>query len=241
MWALGFLVAVLAYFMIVNLTAKAMSVAAGRTLWAIAVALPLSFPFWHYLYPSYQEFQRLCASDNRYVVSKVAEVDFVYSESCYQGFLLSKEKAFKGYECMASRNELPDGYPEARTLFRFARNEVSNSPACVADCAPSSEFIWEKKCHKSCYSGVPIAAAEFPFAFSGSNVVLQDGRLRKIQKSMVGPANETLVTALDYVYYPYGHGFAKIFGMASGEAPTKSCTKVFNISLHDFLKPRSNP
>jgi len=44
----------------------------------------------------------------------------------------------------------------------------------------------------------------------------------------------------EYRYYPYGNGFAKIFGLASGTAPSLSCEYENGIYRFNFLKPASS-
>jgi hypothetical protein len=44
----------------------------------------------------------------------------------------------------------------------------------------------------------------------------------------------------DYTYYPYGNGWAKILGMASGSAPAMSCkTQFVPMDLRDAYRPRT--
>ena len=45
-----------------------------------------------------------------------------------------------------------------------------------------------------------------------------------------------------YTYYPYGDGWAKVLGAASGSAPSMSCsTPDKNWNLLDMYKPRASP
>lgn len=238
MWALGFLVAVIGYFLFVGLVSRLLPAKYGLCLKLAAVAIPLSFPFWYFLYPSYHVFLQLCSLDDRYVVAKTEMVDFVYSDSgCYHGFKTIDGTSFLGYECEHWRGQTPDSYPRTKRLYRFTRAENFNSASCENACKSTSLSEWEKHCQNDCFIGTEIQQLSFKYKTTYTSTAIDGDKLIRIRTAKVAPSGEDMAIMLDYVYFPFGNGWAQILGLSSGSAPTKTCEKKFDINRYDFLKP----
>lgn len=240
MWALGFLVVVLVYFLFVGVVSRLLPGNYGLYLKMAAVGFPLSFPFWHFLYPSYHEFRQLCSREDRYFVAKIEKVDFLYSDSgCYHGFKVIKGTSFSGYECEHWRGETPDSYPRTKHLYRFTPAENINSVSCKKACDSPSLSEWETYCQSVCFIGTEIQRPSFMYGTTSTSIAIVEDRLIKNRHAKVAPNGEDMAVVLDYVYYPFGNGWAKILGLSSGSAPTQSCEKKFDLYTYDFLRPIS--
>ena len=102
------------------------------------IAIPVSFPFWHYLYPSYYTFQELCNSPECYVVRKVVEVDFLNEDGCWRAFKKSQNRAFKGFEC-AWQVTYPAVIVQGdKPYARFVRGDNWDTPACQDPCVKAN-------------------------------------------------------------------------------------------------------
>lgn len=240
MWALGFLLVILVYFLFIGVVSRLLPASYGLYLKLAAVGIPLSFPFWHFLYPSYHEFLQLCSRDDRYVVAKTETVDFVYSDSgCYHGFKTIEGTSFLGYECEHWRGQTPDSYPRTKRLYRFTRAENFDSASCENACKSPSLSEWEKHCQNGCFIGTEIHEPSFKYESTYTSTGIVGDKLIRIRQAKVAPNGEDMAILLDYVYYPFGNGWATILGLSSGSAPTQSCEKKFDIYRYDFLKPIS--
>jgi len=239
MWALGFLAVIFLYFSIIRLITRQLSADSARLFWLVSIGIPVSFPFWHFLYPSYHEFQKLCNSENRYVIAKTENVDFVYSDSgCHLGFSTINGKPFKGYECEHWEGLPPTtDYSRPKKYFRFTYGANWISSDCQKYCKSPSLIAWEKNCQATCFNATEISEPSFKYESTYESTPIIADRLIQTRHAKVNRAHEDMTVLLNYVYYPYGNGFAKILGLASGSAPTISCEKNFTIELNDFLKP----
>lgn len=241
MFALGFLVVIGILLLVLGGVAGLFPTKLRFYFVAAVIAIPVSFPFWHYLYPSYQTFQDLCASADRYVIKKIKQVDFAYAESCYAAYSLTKDRPFKGYECPYRLEANPQA--TEKVYARFSRGANWSSPTCQAQCVQRDFYAsWEKSCQEACFEATQISQPSFLYKSTFSIVPLVVDRLIEHRTQMFGETGEELATSRNYFYYPYGNGLAKILGLASGDAPTKSCgTPNKNIWSLDFLKPIAPP
>jgi hypothetical protein len=229
MFALGFLLALAVALGVIYFLTRIFPPKARPYVWLSVVAIAVSFPFWHYLYPSYREFVALCARSDLYVEMKTVEVDYAYFDGgSFYAYRQLGTRGFKGFEI--KQGQL--GY------FRYSRNSNWASPACQRDCANPGSFIWEKTCEVNCLTKTPILEPEFKLESNYSTTVLVDGRLVQQRSAMLAPSGEELAVNRCYVYYPYGTGVAKILGMASGEPPKLNCRAEKNIWTLEFIRPR---
>ncbi len=229
MFGLGFLLVFALALLAIHFLTRIFPPKARPYAWLAVVALTVSFPFWHYLYPSYREFMELCERPDRYVLLKTIDVDYVYDDGgSFWAYRRNDGHGFKGFEIKQGRL----GY------FRYSRNESWASPVCQRDCSNPSVFVWEKTCEVNCLTKTAIPTPEFEYSSSYARTVLLEGRLVRQRSAMLTPSGEELAAALNYTYYPYGNGFAKVLGAASGEAPTLSCRTQKTVEPQGFIRPR---
>jgi hypothetical protein len=229
MFAIGFLLALVVALSAIHFLMRILPPKARLYAWLFVVTLAGSFPFWHYLYPSYREFVGLCTRADLYVVTKTAEVDYAYSGSgSFSAYRQFDSRGFKGFEIKQGRL----GY------FRYSRADNWASDACQRDCADPSMFMWEKTCEVNCLTKTPILAPEFEFKSDFLTTGLIEGRLVQQRSVILAPSGEELATERSYIYYPYGTGAARILGMASGDPPKLSCRAEKSIWTLDFIRPK---
>ena len=229
MFALGFLLALAVALGVIYFLTRIFPPKARPYVWLSVVAIAVSFPFWHYLYPSYREFVALCARSDHYVVMKAVEVDYPYYDgSSFAAYRQLGRRGFKGFEIKQGRL----GY------FRYSRSNNWASPSCQRDCADPSMFVWEKTCEVNCLTKTPILEPEFKLESNYSTTELVEGRLVQLRSAALAPSGEELAVARNYIYYPYGSGGARILGMASGEPPKLNCGAERSIWMLEFIRPR---
>ena len=229
MFAFGFLLALVVALSAIHFLTRIFPPRARPYVWLSVVALAVSFPFWHYLYPSYREFVSLCARADLYAVTKTVEVDYAYSDgSSFSAYRQLDSRGFKGFEI--KQGSL--GY------FRYLRSDNWASHVCQRDCANPSVFVWEKTCEVNCLTKTPILAPEFEFKSNFSTTELVKGRLAQQRSAVLAPSGEELAAERSYIYYPYGTGAARILGMASGDPPKLSCRAEKSIWTLDFIRPK---
>jgi hypothetical protein len=229
MFAIGFLIAFAVALGLIYVLTLVFPPRARPYVWLSVLALAVSLPFWHYLYPSYRQFLDLCARPDLYVVTKTVEVDYPYSSgSSFSSYRQFDSRGFKGFE--VKQGQLG--------FFRYLRNENWASPSCQRDCANPSVFVWEKTCEANCLTKAPIQALEFEFKSNTSITELVKGRLVQQRSAVISPSGEELAAASSYTYYPYGTGAARILGMASGDPPKLTCRAEKSIWALEFIRPR---
>lgn len=229
MFSIGFLLLLAIAIIAINLFTRTFPLKVRPYVWPAVVAFAVSFPFWHYLYPSYREFLALCERSDRYVLLKTVDVDYAYSDSGSFGTYHQHEgRGFKGFDIR--RGEL--GY------VRYTRNENWDSLACQRDCANPSSFVWEKTCEVNCFTKTAIHAPEFEYKSSFTTKELVKERLVQQRSAMLTMYGEELSVTLNYIYYPYGTGFATVLGMASGSPPKLTCRTNKDGEMQEFMKPR---
>lgn len=229
MFAIGFLLALAVALSVIHFLTRILPPKARPYAWFFIVALAVSFPFWHYLYPSYREFVGLCTRADLYAVTKTLEVDYAYSDgNSFSAYRQFDSRGFKGFEIKQGRL----GY------FRYVRADNWASDACQRDCADPSVFVWEKTCEVNCLTKTSIPAPEFEFKSDFSTTELIERRLVQQRSVVLAPSGEELAIERSYIYYPYGTGAARILGMASGDPPKLSCRAKKSIWTLDFIRPR---
>ncbi|TAE33767.1 MAG: hypothetical protein EAZ92_00360 [Candidatus Kapaibacterium sp.] len=238
MFFFGFLIAFAILVFIISLLTKLLPEKLRSKFVMIVIAIPITFPFWHYVYPSYYTFQELCASPERYVVRKVVEVDFLNEDGCWRAFKKSESRAFKGFECPWHVESPPVIVQGVKPYARFVRGDNWDTPVCQDQCVKANyNSGWERECLSVCFKATHMPEPSFKYEVIFGDKQLVEDRLFERLIQFVDSNREELATLKDYTYYPYGNGFAKILGLASGSAPTTSCEKRFDIFELDFLKP----
>jgi len=231
MFAIGFLLALAVALSVIHLLIRIFPARARPYLWLSVVALGVSLPFWHYVYPSYWKFVGLCERSDLYVVMKSVEVDYPYFDGdIFWAYGRLGTRGFKGFDVKEGRL----GY------FRYSQSDNWTSSSCQRDCANPSVFVWEKTCKVSCLNKTAIQAPEFELRSNHSTSELVEGRLVQQRSAVVAPSGEELAVNRSYIYYPYGTGAARILGMASGEPPKLSCHAEKSIWSLEFIRPRAS-
>lgn len=239
MFGLGFLFLVALYFLGIGFVSKVMPGKVKKYFIAVAFLLPITYPYWYLAYPSYQGFQSLCGAPDRYVILKTQDVAYVYSDSgCHHAYKITKDRAFKGYECEMSRktDRGSDGYE--KKLFRYSRNNNWNSPSCQDECVKRGYYAnWEEICQAQCFNETEISAPSFKYESSSIDTAIIPGRLIETRQAKTNEKGEDLAVLKNYTYYPYGKGWATILGGASGSPPSMQCKKKYDLYRYDFLIP----
>ncbi len=234
MWLIGFAFLIMIYVVISFAICK---IAGGRfrtLLIIIFCIVPFLLPFSFYLNPSYYEFENLCNNTNRYKIAKL-EVDYVPPFSgCKGTFEVMNSKNYKGFECNYFQGKAYES-PYTKSLHRFTPNEKWNSNECQEACFRGQPHAWEETCLDVCFNKTPITnkLEIYEFKFNNSDVV--KNRISMRESYVVNGKNEVVTRAVNYIYYLYGNGAARILGGASGDAPTISCKVEYDIFNLDFL------
>jgi hypothetical protein len=228
MFGIGFLLALAVALGVIHFLTLIFPAKVRPYVWLSAVALAVSFPFWHYAYPSYREFVALCGRADLYAVMKTVEVDYPYFDGgSFAAYRQLGTRGFKGFDVKQGRL----GY------FRYTRSDNWESPACRRDCENPSVFVWEETCEVSCFTKTPIPAPELELKSSYSTTEIVERRLVYQRSAVLAPSGEELAAERSYIYYPYGTGAARILGMASGEPPKLSCRAERSIWSLEFIRP----
>jgi len=239
-WALGLLILTLLYLAAAGLLARLLPTVAKIVFCLIALGVPISLPYWYLFYPSFGEFERLCASDDRRVVKHTKKLDFLYSQSCYGAFHHSKDRAFKGYECEYWPRTQPRLSAGEVHYFRFTRGRNWGTAICQSECANRGYYHgWEDYCLAECFDGTEISEPSFKYEPVQSVTSIVDGRLVRTRTAIVNDNLGEMVVSNEYTYFPYGDGFARVLGMSSGSAPTLTCERKANTYGLEFLEPNS--
>lgn len=77
---------------------------------------------------------------------------------------------------------------------------------------------------------------EYKYEYVQEELVIN--RLFAWRKFLVHPELGVLAKVTDYRYYPYGNGWAKVFGLSSGTAPHRLCKDKLQLDLDKVF---SNP
>jgi hypothetical protein len=229
MFGIGFLLLLAVVVGIVRMLTRGLSPRAKLAVWLGLAAFAGSVPFWHHAYPSYRQYLALCARPDLYSVTKTVEVDYPYVDGdSFAAYNQVVPRGFKGFDL--KRGDL--GY------FRYSKKEGWSSAACQRDCADPSEAVWERTCKVNCLTSVHISEPEFKTRVESSIKELVEGRIVEQRGDVLGPSGEGLAVQHWYSYLPYGNGWGKILGAASGSAPALTCRPEKSIFSLEFLRPR---
>ena len=226
MWGLGFLLLIGIFVVLITLLLHQIPAKARPILTFLSVLIPVSFPFWYHIYPSYGEFQSLCQSDDRIRVIKIVPVDVVHEDSgCYNGIEALKKHNYKGFTCQHGA---------------YQRGASWNTEQCQNDCPPQRDSIYsvQQKCIKHCldeYYNYPKEFVHFTHDYNYKRTELIKGRLIQNERSLVTDKFGVMATSINYRYYQYGNGFAKILGLSSGTAPSIECPTKVKINVRSIF------
>lgn len=242
MFALGFLLAIVVVATALTVVSKAVPAGKPRVMFVVCVLGAIAiYPFFYNVTPSYRFFLELCESLDRTQIVKRQPVDYVlfeggYSSDCTKGPAFISDRAYLGFDCLRADKA-------GRVLVRYTKNSS-----------------WRDTCGIECFDLMLIGSPEGPYEWKhrqgvadGQNLlVTYDGtRANGFIKNEAPDTNlffsdrvlwsngEEVARARNYTYRQYGNGWAKILGLASGSAPSKSCRVRFApLDVRDVFPPK---
>jgi uncharacterized membrane protein YgdD (TMEM256/DUF423 family) len=230
MGAIGFLLACALAFFAIRMLVRPMKPVYRACVWLLVLGFAVSLPFCYLLFPSYRQFLALCERPDRQVIQKTVEVAHLYvGGGSFAAHALSERLGFQSFEIKRDRGQ--PGY------FRFTHGDDWATPACRSGCASPQLLEWEARCESNCYTKTVIAAPTWEYGFAQATVTLVEGRLIRTSDTALSPSGEVLASAVNYLYHPYGNGWAKVLGLASGSAPSMACAGKAGVWGLEFLRP----
>lgn len=225
MFALGFLLLVIGFFAVIALVSKAVPAGLPRAAFVLVVLSGIAaYPFLYKLSPSYHTFLRLCAQPDRLQIVRRQPVDFIFLEwgfatDCSKGPAIVDGRPYLGFDCLRAEQ----GGPK---LYRYTKSSA-----------------WQRGCGLPCFEAMPLERAEASYSseyrsgyLDGDKPVVTFFR-GIVNKELAGQkfffqdkvlwSSGEMAYAREYSYNQYGNGWAKILGMASGSAPSLSCSERF--------------
>ena len=161
-------------------------------------------------------------------------IEWGYATDCTKGPGFVDGYSYAGFDCKFRSND-------DKGLYRYAKTPTWHS-GCGLECFERSSLQKPESAYSS----------EDRYGYmEGKNAILTDGygvargSSSRDDKKLV--FHDRLLVddgvmsfGRDYTYYPYGNGWAKILGLASGSAPAMSCkTQFVPMDLRDAYKPRA--
>jgi len=201
-------------------------------VWLVMFSCTAAYPFAHKLYPSYRQFQALCASPDRFVVHQVVPVRSVYvgSDTPFHALSFGLKHGFASVDIKQGKL----GY------FRLTTNEKWDTPECRNACSTSSVLAWEKSCLPSCIAKTSIVAAEFETKYDYEVRDLIAKTLRESRMVFTAPDGGVLVTSKAYTYFPYGTTWAAALGAGSGTPPSRKCDHDARLLDRPYIRPKGD-
>jgi hypothetical protein len=161
-------------------------------------------------------------------------IEWGYATDCTRGPAFVDGHGYAGFDCKFRGNG-------GKGLYRYTKMPTWYS-GCGLECFERSSL----ETPESAYS------SEDRYGYmDGTNAIFTDGygiakggSFRDDRKLVFHDRllvdGGVLAFGRDYTYYPYGNGWAKILGMASGSAPAMSCkTQFVPMDLRDAYRPRT--
>jgi hypothetical protein len=243
MFALGLLIAICAFAFTLNAVSKLFPHPKQRTTFFLfALGGLAASPFIYLISPSYGRFIELCKESDRYKVIQTKEVDFLYLDwgspsDCRTGPQLIAQHAYLGFDCVQWVNK-------NKELFRYTKKAANQHKGCGLECFYVAPQVNAEAEYRSGYRSGFVDGDNILLTYADGDVQNRDLIPTDLQFSdrlLLDDAGNTMATARTYTYYPYGNGWAKILGLASGSAPTKSCkVPTEQIDPRDVYPSKSN-
>ena len=213
----------------------------GKALFLLVVVGTVSIYPWAYKFSaSHAQFLALCEQPERYQVLQTRQVDVVYldrdlGQDCQAGPGLLSRLPYAGFDC-AGR----DAQNKPATLRHLKKADwaVGCGIGCFdATVVPSPE-VSVTRGHRQGYltGAIPIVTYDRGRlgAFEPSDAKL------KFADTLILDSGTVMAYTRSYTYYPYGNGWAKLLGAASGSAPSQRCkTDHLQWNVLDVYKPRA--
>lgn len=234
MFGLGFLIIVTLYLAIPLLIWKYFKGLTKKFGVIILLLLPLIPIFYFYFFSSYSKFRSLCNGSNRYIVNSI-DVDYIPPFSgCKNGFDVMVSKNYKGFECESYQGKANE-FPRSFSLYQFIPNEHWNLDECKHACFKGQPYAWEETCLDVCFSKIPISVSSAELEFKSGHSNSPTSRIGLKTNYVINKQKKTIASAINYEYYIFGNGVAKVLGGGSGDAPRLKCEKEYSVFDLDFL------
>lgn len=205
----------------------------------VVLGVLTGYPFAYKLSSSYSKFLELCDSPTRYQVLRTRTVDYIFLDrntgsDCKAGPKYIESLPFAGFDCIA---------PNTRTttaVFRYTKKKDWKK-GCGLECFESNvqgvpEAKYERGHRQGYIEGITTTVTYDQTGFRGHEST--GNKLRFIDTLLLDTGTEMAFTR-NYIYYPYGSGWATILGAASGSAPSFYCKVPFvSWDLRDIYKAR---
>jgi hypothetical protein len=220
------------------------------------------YPFAYRYSDSYAQFLALCDLPDRYKVVSTKRVDFIFLDrelgaDCRAGPSVMGALPYSGFDCVAP------GPGTTTAVFRYAK-KASWQAGCGLDCFDSSVIgVPEHRYvsgHRQGYISRSVVTVTYETGRSGGENIPSGEKLRfsdtllletntekgSLQSDLRklgqvgGETGTEMAFTRAYTYYPYGSGWARILGAASGSAPTIQCRlPSVQWKLTDVYTPRA--
>lgn len=243
MFGIGFIFILFIFTVILYRVSKLFVSWQGKLFFVILVFGSLgAYPYAYKLSPSYSKFLELCDNSNRYQVLNTKLVNYIYLDrnlgaDCMGGPSFIKNTSFIGFDCEG---------PNTRTTtatFRYTKKPNWN-PSCGIECFDSNILNVPEAKYKVGYRQGYITGNITTVTYdpSGAHGQESSGDKLRFSDSLLLDNGTEMAFTRNYIYYPYGDGWAKILGAASGSAPSKYCkVQSVNWDIRDVYKPLAKP
>jgi hypothetical protein len=239
MFGLGLLViSALGIVAVLWATSRFRSMKLNVSFLAIVVGGLAFYPYAYRFSTSYASFQALCELPDRYQVIRTKPVDFVFltrdeGSDCKAGPTVISRLPYAGFDCIGPTSAKTTG------IFRFTKHQDWRE-GCGLDCFDSTTIDRSEVNYRTAYRQGYVSGAKRTINYGNGLVnTPDDEKLRFFDTVMLDADNEMAFTR-SYTYYPYGNGWAKLLGAASGSAPSMSCrNNSMRWNVLDVYKPRA--
>jgi hypothetical protein len=224
MFAIGLLLVVGIFILLLFLSSRVFPVGRFRTSYVLAVVGILAvYPFAHLFTPTYGAFKELCNQTDRFQILKSRDVSYIYSETdigtdCSRGPAFIAKYGYAGFDCKSKNGVI---------VYRYTKM-VNWQESCGLECFQSTRYEIPEANYRPEYRYGFIEGKNPKVAY-GYGVKVSDASRQNAKlvftDRLVVQNEEVMAYSRDYTYYPYGNGWAQILGLASGTAPSQSCSR----------------
>ncbi|AMC35354.1 hypothetical protein VN23_12405 [Janthinobacterium sp. B9-8] len=240
MFAIGFLLLAGFIFLLLILSSKILPPGLPRVIYIVFVLSALAiYPFAYKLTPAYAKFIELCNKTDRYQVLKTRPVSYIYIEAgyssdCTQGPAFIAKHGYAGFDCsLRGKDET--------ALYRYTK-KANWHRDCGLECfdaarlkLPETNYRSE---HRYGFIDGDRSILTYGYGVVESSVLRDEDKLDFTDRLFV--EDGVMAFGRDYIFWPYGNGWAKILGMASGDAPSQKCEQQFvSMDLRGVYPPLS--
>jgi hypothetical protein len=228
MFGLFFLIVIplLLYFYVryIVLISKRLDIFIKIPIFIIAFGLPISYPYFYKYTDNYKNFNLLCSQERVRILSS-RKVDAYSADDFRNGYAALLAEPYKSF-IYIEKAYLPQS--------KFRTEE------CKSFCL---QGLYKKDClENQCLIESPIAEGtryvKFKTLYGGEDVIGgANTLLRSSLSQLVDQDNQVFAERYDYTFYPYGTGWAKILGAASGSAPSQQCSQFSRFNYYEITPP----